>query len=96
MRYLLQQRIKLQQPITYVDATNLTRRDRRPFIKLAREHGCEIEAVYFDVPLDICKVRNARRARVVPEHALDLMAAKLIPPSVEEGFIRVEVVEYLP
>ena len=96
MRYLLQQRVKLQQPATYVDATNLTRRDRRPFIKLAREYGCEIEAVYFDVPLDICKARNARRARVVPEHALDLMAAKLVPPSVEEGFTRVEVVEYLP
>lgn len=96
MRYLLQQRIKLQKPVTYVDATNLTRRDRRPFLKLARESGCEVEAVYFDVPLDICKARNARRARVVPEHALDLMAAKLVPPSVEEGFTRVEVVEYLP
>jgi predicted kinase len=96
MRYLVRQRIKLQQPVTYVDATNLTRRDRRPFIKLAREYGCEIEAVYFDIPLDICRARNARRARVVPEHALDLMAAKLVPPSVEEGFTQVTVVEYLP
>jgi predicted kinase len=96
VRHLLRQRIELQRPVTYVDATNLTRRDRRPFIKLAREYGCEIEAVYFDVPLDVCKARNALRARVVPEHVLDLMAAKLVPPSVEEGFTRVEVVEYLP
>jgi predicted kinase len=96
MRHLLQQRIELQRPVTYVDATNLTRRDRRPFIKLARQYGCEIEALYFDVPLDICKARNALRARVVPAHVLDLMAAKLVPPSVEEGFTRVEVAGCLP
>lgn len=96
MRYLLRQRIDLRRPVNYIDATNLTRRDRRPFIKLAQERDCDIEAVYFDVPLEICKARNALRARMVPDHALDLMAAKMVPPSVEEGFTRVEVVEYLP
>ena len=49
--------------MTYIDATNLTRRDRRPFIELARKHGCEIEALFFDIPLEICKARNASRAR---------------------------------
>jgi predicted kinase len=96
IRYLARQRVQLQRPVTYVDATNLTRRDRKPFIKLARETEASIEALYFDVPLAICKVRNAARTRVVPEHALDLMAAKLIPPSIEEGFSRVEVVSHLP
>jgi predicted kinase len=96
MRFLLRQRIKLQRPATYIDATNLTRRDRRPFIKIARQHHCEIEALFFDVPLDICKARNLSRARIVPEQALDLMAAKLEPPSLEEGFTRVEVVRPLP
>jgi predicted kinase len=95
MRALLRQRIKLQRPATYIDATNLTRRDRRPFIKIAQQHNCEIEALYFDVPLDICKARNLLRARVVPEHALDLMAAKLQAPSIDEGFRRVEVVRPL-
>jgi predicted kinase len=96
MRFLLRQRIKLQRPATYLDATNLTRRDRRPFIKIARQHNCEIEALYFDVPLEICKARNLARGRVVPEHALDMMAAKLEPPSLNEGFTRVEVVRSLP
>jgi predicted kinase len=96
MRYLLKQRIELQRPATYIDATNLTRRDRRPFIALARKHGCEIEAVFFDIPLDVCKARNSSRARLVPEHALDQMAAKLVPPFAEEGFSRIEVVRYLP
>ncbi len=96
MRYLLRRRIQLQRPATYIDATNLTRRDRKPFVKMAQAAGCEIEAIYFDIPLDICKARNIARARKVPEHALDLMAAKLVPPSIEEGFTRVEVVEFLP
>jgi predicted kinase len=96
MRYLLKQRIDLQRPVTYIDATNLTRRDRRPFMTLARRHGCEIEALFFDTPLDICKTRNSSRARLVPNRALEQMAANLVPPSVEEGFNRIEVVRYLP
>lgn len=98
MRHLLQQRIELQRPVTYIDATSLTRRDRRPFLDLARKHGCEIEAVFFDIPLSVCKVRNASRGRHVPDHALDLMAAKLVPPSVDEGFnaLQVITVEHLP
>jgi predicted kinase len=92
VRYLLRQRIALQRPVTYIDATNLTRPDRKPFIKIARDNGCAIEALWFDVPLEVCKARNAARGRVVPEHALDLMAAKLVPPSTAEGFDRVEAI----
>src|SRR5436305_8202510 len=32
VRYLLAQRIKLRRPVSFIDATNLTRRDRRPYI----------------------------------------------------------------
>jgi predicted kinase len=96
MRYLVRQRIQLNRPLTCVDATNLTRRDRRPFVELGRLLGCDVEAVYFDVPLSVCKARNAARARMVPDYILDLMAAKLVPPSLAEGFSRVEVVECPP
>jgi predicted kinase len=96
MRYLLEQRLTLQRPVTYIDATNLTRRDRRPFLDLARKHECQAEAILFDIPLKICKARNASRPRVVPEHALDLMAARFVPPSLAEGFSRVEIVPYVP
>jgi predicted kinase len=91
-RYLLRQRIALHREKTYIDATNLTRGDRKPFIKIARDTGCTVEALYFDVPLDICKARNASRGRVVPEQALDRMAVKLEPPSVKEGFDRITTV----
>ena len=63
------------------------------FLKMARKHDCTIEAIWFDVPLTICKARNAARGRVVPEHAMDLMAAKFVPPSLDEGFDRVNCIE---
>jgi predicted kinase len=92
IRYLLEQRLAIGRPVTYIDATNLTAEERRPYIDIARAHGCEIEAVLFDVPLEVCLERNARRHRVVPADALAKMAAKLVPPSVEEGFHNVMVV----
>ncbi len=92
VRYLLRQRLEIGRPVTYIDATNLTPEDRRPYIEMGRSHGCEVEAVFFYVPMAVCRERNARRRRVVPEEALAKMAAKLTPPAVEEGFARVTVV----
>jgi predicted kinase len=89
VRFLLRQRIELRRPVTYIDATNLTRRERKPYITMARRHGFEIEALWFDVPLAVCKARNAARKRIVPESAMDLMAARFVPPSREEGFDRI-------
>lgn len=92
VRYLLRQRLDLHRPVTYIDATNLTPKERRPYVRIAQERGCGIEALYFDVPLDVCKARNAARGRVVPESAMDQMAAKLTPPTVAEGFDRIRIV----
>jgi len=90
LRYLLRQRLELGRPVTYIDATNLTPEDRRPYIEIGRSFGCEIEALFFDVPLDICMARNAQRHRVVPEEAMRYLASKLQPPTLEEGFHRIE------
>ena len=89
VRFLLRQRIELRRPVTYIDATNLTRRERKPYITMARQHGFAAEALWFDVPLAVCKARNAARNRIVPEFAMDLMAARFVPPSREEGFDRI-------
>ena len=86
VRYLLRQRLELGRAETYIDATNLTRKDRKPFLRLAGQYGCQVEALWFDVPLAVCKARNAVRGRIVPDYVMDQMAAKLIPPSLEEGF----------
>ena len=92
LRYLLRQRLAMGRPATYIDATNLTVEERRPYIGIGKAYGCDVEAVFFDVPLEICRARNARRDRVVPEEALAKMAAKLVPPNVGEGFSRVTAV----
>lgn len=95
MRLLVRIRIELCRPVTYIDATHLTRRERRPWIKMAELYDCDVDAVFFDVPLEICKQRNAARGRVVPEEALQAMAQRLVPPAVEEGFRRVITVSAL-
>ena len=92
LRYLLGQRLAIGRPVTYIDATNLTPEERRPYVEIGQAWECEVEAVFFDVPLDICLDRNGRRVRVVPGEAVAKMAVKLVPPTVEEGFARVTVV----
>jgi predicted kinase len=77
---------------TWIDATSITRRERRAWIRLAELLDCEIEAVYMDVPLEECRRRNRLRKRIVPEEAMDRMAARLEPPRVEEGLSRVLVI----
>jgi predicted kinase len=96
VRYLLEQRIAIGRPVSYVDATNLTPEERRPYIAIARCHGYRVEAVFFDVPLEVCMRRNSGRSRVVPAEALEKMAAKLIVPSVAEGFDEVSVIAETP
>lgn len=92
VRYLLRQRLALRRPVTYIDATNLTVKERRRYVKIARDHHCEIEALYFDVSPEICKARNAARPRIVPPEAIDRMAAKLTRPTKAEGFTRVQLI----
>lgn len=92
LRYLLRQRLEIGRPLTYIDATNLTRRERRQWVRMAEMHGASIEAIFFDVPVEVCLERNRGRARVVPEDALRKMAAKLVPPTGDEGFSSVRAV----
>jgi protein phosphatase len=89
VRYLLRQRLAIGRPVTYIDATNLRAEERRPYIEIGEQFGCDVEAVWFDVALKVCWERNAGRDRVVPEDVLVAMAAKLVAPTVEEGFVKV-------
>lgn len=86
VRFLLRERLELRRPHTFIDATNLTPKERRPYIVIAQLYNARVEAIFFDVPLEICRKRNAGRSRVVPEEALEMLAQKLIPPVLEEGF----------
>lgn len=92
LRSMLKARLIAKRPMNYVDATNLTPQERQHWIKLAKDYNYEVHAVFFDVPLEVCIERHQRRDRVVPEDVMRRMAAKLKPPSFEEGFAKITVV----
>jgi predicted kinase len=89
LRLLIKHRLELKRPITCIDATNLTPKERRPYIALARRHGASVEAIFFDTPIPECQRRNRLRKRVVPREAIETMARKLVVPSTREGFSKV-------
>jgi len=92
LRSMLKARLIARRPLNYVDATNLTSHDRRGWIKLAQDYGYEVQAVFFDVPLEVCLERNRKRERIVSEDVMRRMAAKQKPPTFEEGFSKITVV----
>ncbi|MGA7858463.1 MAG: AAA family ATPase [Terracidiphilus sp.] len=92
LRSLLRARLIARMPWNYVDATNLSVHERRQWIKMAKSFGYEVQAVFFDVPLEVCLDRNRQRDRSVSEDVMRKMAEKLKPPMFEEGFAKITVV----
>jgi len=92
LRSLLRARLIARMPWNYVDATNLSVHERRQWIKMAKSFGYEVQAVFFDVPLEVCLQRNRLRDRSVSEDVMRKMAEKLKPPVFEEGFEKITVV----
>ena len=92
LRSLLRARLIAKMPMNYVDATNLSIHERRQWIKMAKSFGYEVQAVFFDVPLEVCLERNRSRDRSISEDILRKMGEKLKPPVFEEGFAKITVV----
>jgi predicted kinase len=92
LRSLLRARLIARMPLNYVDATNLSIHERRQWIKMAKSFGYDTQAVFFDVPLEVCLERNSQRERSVSEDMMRKMAEKLKPPVFEEGFAKITVV----
>ncbi len=92
LRSLLRARLIARMPWNYVDATNLSIHERRQWIKMAKSFGYEVQAVFFDVPLEVCLQRNSKRDRSVSAEVMRKMAEKLKPPVFEEGFAKITVV----
>src|SRR3954465_4896221 len=92
LRSLLRARLIAKMPWNYVDATNLSPRERKQWIGMARSFGYEVQAVFFDVPLEVCLERNRKRDRAVSEEIMKNMAQRLKPPTFDEGFSKIVVV----
>jgi predicted kinase len=71
-----------------VDNTNPTRADRARYVAPARAARFTVVGYLLDVPPAEAVARNARRAgkERVPEQAIWATAARLEPPSPDEGF----------
>ena len=92
LRSLLRARLVAKVPWNYVDASNLSAQDRRAWIKMATGLGYDVHAVFFDVPLEACLERNRRRGCKVSNDLMHKMAARLQPPSLDEGFSKIMTV----
>ena len=77
-----------------VDNTNPSREERAALVRLAQEAGVGARAVWLDLPFETCLERNlAREGRAqVPLVGVLATRRRLVPPSVDEGFLRVDVV----
>lgn len=91
LRWLLKKRLALKRPATYVDATHLSQWERKPYMHLARLYDCDVEALWFDEPLELCLERNAGRARMVPPEVMHRMWRRFEAPALEEGFSRIVI-----
>jgi predicted kinase len=77
-----------------VDNTNPRKADRAALVELARSTAATPVAVWFTAPVGECLRRNATRegkARV-PAVAIYTTVRKLEPPTLEEGFARIDEV----
>ncbi len=92
LRSLLRARLIAKMPWNYVDATNLSPHERRQWIKMAKSFGYDVQAVFFDVPFEVCMERNRRRDRTLSDEAMRKMAERLRPPSFKEGFSKITLV----
>jgi predicted kinase len=92
LRSLLRARLIARMPWNYVDATNLSPHERRQWIKMATSFGYEVQAVFFDVPLEVCLDRNSKRDRPVSDDVMQKMAERLKAPAFDEGFSKITVV----
>jgi predicted kinase len=77
-----------------VDNTDPSPEERAALIAVARDAAVPVRAVWMDTPTAVCIERNeARTGRDrVPLQGLLATRSRLVPPSTEEGFVRVDVV----
>lgn len=67
-----------------IDATSTYPKSRRDFVDIGREFGAVVVAYCMDIPIEVCKERNAARERVVPDFVIQNQANRLAFPTLEE------------
>ena len=76
------------------DATNLTIKDRRQILDKIQNINCCKIAYVMSTHMVLCRIRNARRDRVVPEEVLEKQRTKFQFPLYNEGFDIIDLDNY--
>lgn len=82
--------------LTVIDAVNSKPEDRRPLLELARDQDCAAIALVFDVPEEVCAVRDSERRRTVGRGAIEAQRVQVVhsmPGLHAEGFAEVHVLD---
>lgn len=74
--------------------TNYDKKNRKNWVKLAKEFDAELEAVVMRTSLEICLRRNSSRERKVPESVIIKQFEYFEEPTEEEGFSRIHNIIY--
>lgn len=75
-----------------IDATSLSAKDRRDWVRIGKANDAEIIAYVVKVDLGTAKKRNSGRDRQVPDFVIDRQFAKFSVPTHAEGVDKVIVV----
>lgn len=69
-----------------VDATNVSSKSRKALLNCVKKRECTKIAIVMTTPVPVCKDRNSKRDRVVPEWVIDKQVKSFEIPFFEEGF----------
>lgn len=76
------------------NATNIKYKDRKSILsQLKKIDNLTCYCKIFVAPVEVCKERNAKRDRVVPDFVYDRMLQSFQVPFYEEGFANIEVIK---
>lgn len=69
-----------------VDATNVSNKSRKALLNCVKKKECKKSCIVMTTPIAMCKERNAKRDRVVPEYVIDKQVHAFQIPFYEEGW----------
>ena len=70
----------------WVNATNVSVKNRSQAICIAKKYNYEISAIVLTVPIETCVERDKNRDRTVGENVIKKFYSRIEPVSFEEGF----------
>lgn len=88
-------RLLIQGETVVYDSTNFKVKYRQQLLEKTRGTFERCDVYFLDIPLNICLARNAKRSRREPENVITDIASQLVPPSYEEGFDNIFVVDHI-